>query len=393
MGYKPISDYGLIGNMHTSALVGADGSIDWYCLPYFDSPSVFGAILDESKGGYFKIAPSLPCNRQQFYYPETNVLITRFLHPDGVGELNDFMPVREAGNSAGGEPCQIFRRLSCVRGSIQCRLECYPAFDYARASHHVEVGERGAVFRSGHVALGLCSPQPLQTVGKGVTSEFTLREGDYLTFILNFTQTGEDPLVNQWDGEQALRHTINYWQSWLSQCTYHGRWRETVYRSALTLKLLTFEPTGAMVAAPTTSLPEEIAFERLVDIAKLRWRIERDYRELKQEIGLGHYEGRGWRGFHHHASMCVAAYGFLICERQTIPPSGPGAAPRFEEPALPQGRRPTGAADPDRTAHPRLNRHSETPSQRRPRQEPASMSLLPTDIPTRPVESASLVTQ
>ena len=262
MGYKPISDYGLIGNMHTSALVGADGSIDWYCLPYFDSPSVFGAILDESKGGYYKIAPSQPCNRQQFYYPETNVLITRFLHPDGVGELNDFMPVRAAGNSAGGEPCQIFRRLSCVRGSIHFRLECYPAFDYARASHHVEVGERGAVFRSGHTALGLSSPQPLQTVGKGVKSEFTLREGDYLTFILNFTQTGEDPLVNQWDGEQALRNTIHYWQRWLSQCTYHGRWRETVYRSALTLKLLTFEPTGAMVAAPTTSLPEEIGGER-----------------------------------------------------------------------------------------------------------------------------------
>ena len=142
-----------------------------------------------------------------------------------------------------------------------------------------------------------------------------------------------------------------------------------------------------------SSLPEEIAFERLVDIAKLRWRIERDYRELKQEIGLGHYEGRGWRGFHHHASMCIAAYGFLICEQQTIPPSGPGAAPPFEEPALPQGRRLRGTADPHRTAHPRLHRHRETPSHRRPRQAPATMSLLPTDIPTPPVESASLVTQ
>ncbi len=142
-----------------------------------------------------------------------------------------------------------------------------------------------------------------------------------------------------------------------------------------------------------SSLPEEIAFDRLVDIAKLRWRIERDYRELKQEVGLGHYEGRGWRGFHHHASMCIAAYGFLICEQQTIPPSGPGSAPPFEEPALPQGARPTGTADPHRTAHPRLHRHRETPSHRRPRQAPATMSLLPTDIPTPPVESASLVTQ
>ncbi len=141
------------------------------------------------------------------------------------------------------------------------------------------------------------------------------------------------------------------------------------------------------------SLPEEIAFERLVDIAKLRWRIERDYRELKQEVGLGHYEGRGWRGFHHHASMCVAAYGFLICEQQTIPPSGPRTAPPFEEPAVSQGRRLRGAADPDRAAHPRLDRHSGTPSHCRPRQEPATMSLLSTDIPTHPVENASLVTQ
>ena len=265
MTYKPISDYGLIGNMHTAALVGKDGSIDWYCLPHFDSPSVFAAILDEAKGGYFKIAPSEACNHQQFYYPETNVLISRFLHPDGVGELTDFMPVKTDGDFTGPEPHQIFRRISCVRGSIHFRLECYPAFDYARADHRTEVGEKGAVFRDGQegsMALGLCSDIPLQSIGKGVEAEFTLSEGENLIFVLNLGLNGNDPLAGDFDGDKALDEVIHYWQSWLGQCTYQGRWREMVYRSALTLKLLTFAPTGAMVAAPTTSLPEEIGGER-----------------------------------------------------------------------------------------------------------------------------------
>ena len=159
MVYKPIADYGLIGNMYTAALVGNDGSIDWYCLPHFDSPSVFAAILDEGKGGYFKIAPSESSNRQQFYYPETNVLITRFLHPDGVGEITDFMPVHKENKGKGKPAHGLIRVLSCVRGSIHFRLECYPAFDYARRDHHVEIDGRGAVFRSGQEVLGLITPQ------------------------------------------------------------------------------------------------------------------------------------------------------------------------------------------------------------------------------------------
>ncbi len=262
MAYKPIADYGLIGNMYTAALVGNDGSIDWYCLPHFDSPSVFAAILDEGKGGYCKIAPSEASNRQQFYYPETNVLITRFLHPDGVGEITDFMPVRGEDEGKGKPLHSIIRLLSCVRGSIHFRLECYPAFDYARREHHVEVDGRGAVFRSGNEVLGLKSPVPLETIGNGVESEITLSEGDSLSFVLQYSQNGIDPLEMTLDGNEALRETIRFWQGWLGQCTYQGRWREMVYRSALTLKMLTFEPTGAMVAAPTTSLPEEIGGER-----------------------------------------------------------------------------------------------------------------------------------
>jgi SRSO17 transposase len=125
-----------------------------------------------------------------------------------------------------------------------------------------------------------------------------------------------------------------------------------------------------------STLPEDIAFTDLVDRTKLRWRIERDYQDLKQEVGLGHYEGRGWRGFHHHATLCIAAYGFLICERETIPPSGPCAAANLQKPALPDGYRPRGAADPPRTAHSQLDRHHAQTPHRRARQEPPPMPVL-----------------
>jgi GH15 family glucan-1,4-alpha-glucosidase len=259
LGYKEISEYGLIGNMLTAALVGSDGSIDWHCLPNFDSPSVFAAILDDKKGGFFKIAPRESLRRQQFYYPETNVLITRFLHHDGVGELNDFMPIPGDRTYPPLEhPHQIIRRLSCVRGSVRFRLQCFPAFDYGRVTHSVEVGSRGAIFRSGGFVLGLMSPVPLQVKEKGIECEFTLHEGETVNFILNYEANGTDPLDCTTDGEAVYVDTIAFWHRWISQCTYQGRWREWVHRSALTLKLLTYAPTGAMVAAPTTSLPEQI---------------------------------------------------------------------------------------------------------------------------------------
>jgi SRSO17 transposase len=133
------------------------------------------------------------------------------------------------------------------------------------------------------------------------------------------------------------------------------------------------EPTKYWLA----TVPDSIALDRLVDLAKLRWRIERDYQELKQELGLGHYEGRGWRGFHHHASLCIAAYGFLIAERATIPPSGPSPTPKFEKPAVPDGYRPTSATDPAGTAHPQFHSDHAPPPDRCPRQQPRSMSVLP----------------
>ena len=132
------------------------------------------------------------------------------------------------------------------------------------------------------------------------------------------------------------------------------------------------EPTKYWFA----NLPEDTPFERLVDLTKLRWRIERDYQELKQELGLGHYEGRGWRGFHHHATLCIAAYGFLISERETIPPSGPRSATLFPELAVPDGCRPRGSAATARASHPKLNRNHASTADRRARQKPAAMSML-----------------
>src|SRR5262249_39088212 len=125
-----------------------------------------------------------------------------------------------------------------------------------------------------------------------------------------------------------------------------------------------------------STLPGNVGFRRLVDTAKLRWRIERDYLELKQEVGLGHFEGRGWRGFHHHASLCIAAYGFLISERETIPPSGLGSPTPFKEPPIPKSYRPGGSASQDRASHPELDRHHAPAHERRSHQPPQKMSLL-----------------
>src|SRR5215472_13406771 len=139
------------------------------------------------------------------------------------------------------------------------------------------------------------------------------------------------------------------------------------------------EPTKYWLA----TLPEDITFEHLVDVAKLRWRIERDYQELKQELGLGDYEGRGWRGFHHHATLCIAAYGFLIAERGALPPSEAGFSPRLPRSAIPQGYRPRGAADPTRTAHPQRDRDGAQTAHRRARQDSLEMSLLQCADPQR----------
>ncbi len=260
MAYKPIGDYGVIGDLHTVALVGKDGSIDWCCFPHFDSPSLFGALLDDRQGGRFRIAPQEDGKRQQLYLPETNVLLTRFLHHDGVAELTDFMPVEGDEPSTRPKRHQIIRMVKVIRGKIRFRLECRPAFNFGRDEHTVTVRPTGAIFRSASMTVGLVSPVPLSAHQGGVEADFTLSEGQQVTCFLEQLEMAapEDLLDVPQSGETAYRETITFWRKWLAQCRYTGRWREMVQRSALTLKLLTYAPTGAIVAAPTTSLPEAL---------------------------------------------------------------------------------------------------------------------------------------
>ena len=257
--------------MHTVALVGINGSIDWFCIPSFDSASIFGAILDEAKGGYFKIAPTMSgVTHKQLYWPQTNVLVTRFLSPDGVGEVTDFMPMEADEEQYKHEHNELVRRVSVVRGVMRFRIECFPAFDYGRDSHKVvELADSGTYFVSSDIILQLStsvslhrSPGPL---GEGMVAEFTLHEGQTVAFAIGEVcgECGDYlPPFSDTESQRIFEETVNYWRSWLASSTYRGRWREIVERSALVLKLLTYKPTGAIVAAPTCSLPEELGGER-----------------------------------------------------------------------------------------------------------------------------------
>ena len=263
MTYQPIQEYGIVGDMHSAALVGTDGSIDWLCFPHFDSPSVFAAILDDEKGGRFKIAPAgEEAARKQLYWPDTNVLITRFFSPDGVGEIIDYMPVGVPDNGHGYH--QLVRRVRVVRGEMSFRVECSPAFDYAREEHETEITDEGACFRSPDLGLGLTTRVPLEENAGSAVADFTLGGGETAVFVLREIEPGGGCGVSfsEEEEDELFKQTVEYWRRWLSKCTYTGRWREVVQRSALVLKLLTFEPTGAIVAAPTMGLPEGVGGER-----------------------------------------------------------------------------------------------------------------------------------
>ena len=264
MGYPTIQDHGVIGNMHTAALVSSEGIIDWLCLPDFDSPSVFAAILDDKRGGSFAISPvnSEGLIRKQMYWPDTNVLITRFLHADGVVEIVDYMPV---GMKSGETGCRhLVRRVDVVRGNANLIADCTPALNYGRDTHKVEISEHGAIFRGSTVTLELATSVKLSAGAKGgVRGHIQLKQGESASFILRLVDAkGSGPRVSARTERHLFDQTIRFWHQWLSQCTYSGRWRETVQRSALLLKLLTFEPTGAIIAAPTCSLPEAIPGSR-----------------------------------------------------------------------------------------------------------------------------------
>jgi GH15 family glucan-1,4-alpha-glucosidase len=261
-GYLPIAEHGLIGDLHTVALVGTEGTIDWYCCPRFDSPSVFGAILDSERGGHYRLRPAVEgWTTKQLYFPDSNVLITRFLTPEGVGEVEDFMPVGQTHHGAHRQ--RLIRRVVAVRGRMHFELECAPRFDYGRQRQSAERHAHGALFRAPSCTLALETETPIELVGGDVRASFVLDPGESATFILEHVEGDYEPHGHTADETRELfEGTVEHWRRWLARSRYTGRWRETVQRSALTLKLLTYQPTGALVAAPTTSLPEQMGGER-----------------------------------------------------------------------------------------------------------------------------------
>jgi GH15 family glucan-1,4-alpha-glucosidase len=254
--YRPIADYGVVGDLHTVALVGIDGSIDFMCFPRFDSPTIFAALLDHEKGGSFRIAPLLEDVRhKQFYLPDSNILLTRFLSREGVAEISDFMPIQSLGHSH-----DLVRRVKTARGRMRFRMEFDPRFDYGRASSVIELRQGEAIVSStgaDRTALRLRSETPLRKENGKVVSEFELGADETAAFIMEDARMSDSPSLSPDYASTSFKETMNFWEVWIGRSRYRGRWREMVNRSALALKLLTYAPSGAIVAAPTFGLPEE----------------------------------------------------------------------------------------------------------------------------------------
>jgi GH15 family glucan-1,4-alpha-glucosidase len=294
--YPKISDHGLIGDLQTTALVSTDGVVDWFCYPRFDSPSVFASLLDADHGGYFRVAPDRDDYvSKQLYFPDTAILITRFMTPDGVGEVHDFMPV--AGETA-TDRHQLVRQLKVVRGTMRFVIDVQPAFDYARRPHKLDLSENGAVFEADGTELTLHWAAPpevsvhdpnltIERRGDGLHATRTLRAGQSGGVVLE-SMGGPPRRIPPGELQQLVDDTTSFWRGWLARSTYKGRWRDMVARSAMTLKLLTYAPTGAVVAAPTAGLPEQEGGERNWDY-RFTWIRDASF-SIYALLGLGYKE-------------------------------------------------------------------------------------------------------
>ncbi len=294
--YPNIADHGLIGDLQTAALVTTDGVLDWFCCPRFDSPSVFASLLDAERGGFYRIAPDRDDYvARQLYLPDTAVLITRFMTPDGVGEVHDFMPVIE-GPATGRH--RLVRNIRVVRGVMRFAIEIQPRFDYGRKPHTTEISESGVVFRSEDLELTVHGIAPegstleeagvtLQRDGDRVRWTRTLREGESGGVVLE-SMGGTPRIVTPEQAQRLQDDTERFWRGWLHRSSYTGRWREMVARSAITLKLMTYAPTGAPVAAPTTGLPEQEGGERNWDY-RYTWVRDGSF-SIYALLGLGYVE-------------------------------------------------------------------------------------------------------
>lgn len=255
--YPPIADHGLVGDLRTCALVDTRATISWLCVPRFDSPSVFGSLLDPDAGSWRLEPVGETTTTHQFYLPDTNILITRFHTEDGVAEVHDFMPVLRPDDPDHRQ--RVVRRVAGVRGTTRLRMVLTARPDYGRAGVEVTEVEGGLVLTGDDVRLGLSATTGLDVEDGTVSAEVDVSTGDHVLFVLEVLDADREVHPgDELDTDELFEGTSAFWRGWLSQSTYVGRWREMVNRSALTLKLLSHEPSGAIIAAPTTSLPEEI---------------------------------------------------------------------------------------------------------------------------------------
>jgi GH15 family glucan-1,4-alpha-glucosidase len=258
--YKPISGYGIIGNTRTAALVGYDGSIDWCCMPKFSSPSIFAAILDHRKGGFWAIRPAGPASSTQSYLADTNILRTEFKTATSQVVVTDFMPCSVT-TGAWSTPPEIHRIVQCLNGGMDMRFGFKPVLNYGMTLPRVARAENGLVIRNRNQEMVLSSPIPLEVDGSAVDTKFRIAQGERRAFVLSYGEA-VPRRIEEYHSERMRAKTEVFWLDWTAQIRYRGRWREAVTRSALALKLLVYEPTGAIVAAPTTSLPESIGGNR-----------------------------------------------------------------------------------------------------------------------------------
>jgi len=289
--YKKISDYGIIGDLHSIALIGLDGSIDWMCLPHIDSPSIFGALLDDKKGGRFSITPVDEWDSVAEYVSSTNILQTRFRTRTGVMQITDFMPVSASGREEFEEEGhELYRLVEIPEGEIKAGIIFDPRFDYARAATRLEEQGNGITATGNNEVIALSCSRKINITNNTVNVEWNLSRRDRVWLNLRFGV--EEPAeLDPEKADKALIDTETYWKNWLNisetgRTIQLGPYKDRIERSALVLKLLYYEPTGTIAAAATTSLPEEIGGVRNWDY-RYTWVRDTSF-TLQALFNLGH---------------------------------------------------------------------------------------------------------
>ncbi|WP_330284819.1 glycoside hydrolase family 15 protein [Streptomyces sp. NBC_00588] len=317
--YAPIENHGLVGDLQTAALVSSEGTVDWLCAPRFDSPSVFASILDHEHGGYFGVTADSTRPPVQLYLQDTAILVTRFLAEEGVGEVIDFMPVERPELAA--DTHRLVRVFRVARGRVRFSLECRPRFDYGRAAHRLDMGEDAIRFESAGVRAVLQGAGPLRWSrdGDDVTGELTLGQDELAAVVLTLGTSQDLRVAPVGAGQirELFERTRDFWHGWMRRSTYDGRWQGMVNRSAITLKLLTYAPTGAPVAAATMGLPEQIGGGRNWDY-RYTW-VRDGSLSVGALLGLGHVDEavafRRWLGDRIRAGRTVSGEPLQIMYR------------------------------------------------------------------------------